>query len=46
MRIERIKIKNLDKDFEEKFDKKDTIICVLELKKRSFLQKLKMTLLL
>lgn len=30
MKIERIKIKNLDKDFEEKFDKKDKIICVLD----------------
>jgi hypothetical protein len=30
MKIERIKIKNLEKDFEEKFDKKDNIICVLD----------------
>ena len=29
MKIERIKIKDLDKDFEEKFDKKDKIICVV-----------------
>ena len=30
MKIERIKIKNLDKDFEVKFAKKDKIICVLD----------------
>lgn len=30
MKIERIKIKELEKDFEEKFDKKDKIICVLD----------------
>lgn len=30
MKIERIKIKNSDKDFEEKFDKKDKIICVID----------------
>ena len=30
MKIERIKIKNLDKEFEVKFAKKDKIICVLD----------------
>ena len=30
MRIDRIKIKNSDKDFEETFDKKDKVICVLD----------------
>lgn len=30
MKIERIKIKNLDEDFEENFDKKDKNICVLD----------------